>query len=106
MEWLAVGRVLSASEALERNLANRVVPEGEALAEATLLAEDIAAHDPEAVRSVKQLLRAGLTLAPEQALEEERSLFPALWAAPAHLEASTRFVSRKNGRGEKRVQSS
>ena len=98
MEWLAVGRVLAASEALEHGLVSRLVPKGEALSFASEIAEEISERDPDAVRSVKQLLQAGLRLPPHEALAVERSLFPDLWAAPAHLQASARFVSRKNHR--------
>ena len=98
MEWLAVGRVLAASEALEHGLVSRLVPKGQALSFASEIAEEIAERDPDAVRSVKQLLQAGLRLPPDEALAVERSLFPDLWASSAHLEASSRFVSRKNHR--------
>jgi enoyl-CoA hydratase/carnithine racemase len=98
MEWLAIGRVLSASEAQDFGLVNRIVAKGKAVEVSTEIAQEIAQRDPEAVRSVKRLLQAGNNLSPDEALEEERSLFPELWAAPAHLEASSHFVSRKNHR--------
>lgn len=96
LEWLTTGRVLSASEAYEHGLVSRVVLEGRALEVSLLLAEEIAERDPGAVLAVKHLLREGTRLSLVEALELERSLFPDLWAAPAHLNASTRFVSRKN----------
>jgi enoyl-CoA hydratase/carnithine racemase len=96
MEWLTTGRVLRAPEAYEQRLANRVVPEGSALEAALSMARDIASRDPQAVRSAKRLLQLGQQLPSNEALKAERALFPELWAAPAHLEASTRFVSRKN----------
>lgn len=98
MEWLATGRVLRGPQAFEARLANRLVPSGEALQTALAIAGEIAERDPQAVRSVKQLLQAGQRQTFSEALAEERSLFPELWAAPAHLEASDRFVSRKNHR--------
>jgi enoyl-CoA hydratase len=96
MEWLTTGRVLRAPEAYQQGLANRVVPEGSALEAALSMAHDIASRDPQAVRSAKRLLQLGQRLPPAEALDAERALFPELWAAPAHLEASARFVSRKN----------
>jgi enoyl-CoA hydratase/carnithine racemase len=98
MEWLAVGKVLTATEAQKHGLVNRIVTEGQALDVASQIAEDIARRDPDAVRSVKRLLQAGVGLLPNEALAEERALFPDLWEAPAHIEASTRFVSLKNHR--------
>lgn len=96
LEWLTTGRVLTAAEAYEHGLVNRLVLEGRALEVSLLLAEEIAERDSSAVLAVKRLLREGSRLSPTEALEEERSLFPGLWAAPAHLEASARFASRKN----------
>lgn len=98
MEWLTTGRVLRGPQAFEHRLANRLVPRGEALETAQSMASEIATRDPQAVRSVKQLLQVGQRLPYSEALAVERSLFPDLWAAPAHLHAATRFVSRKNHR--------
>ncbi len=97
LEWLAAGRVLSAEACADFGLANRVVPSGEALAQALHLAGEFAARAPAALRAVKRLLRAGLTLPADQALAAERAEFPDLWAGDEHLRASARFVAaRKN----------
>jgi len=96
LEWLSAARVLSASEAEAHRLASRVVPAGKALEVAQSIASQIAGFDPAAVRAVKHALQEGLSQPLPQALATERALFPNLWAAPAHLEASTRFVSRRN----------
>ena len=95
LEWLVLGRVLTAEEAAAHGLASRVVPQGQALQAALDLAAQATAQDPDAVRAIKRLLRAGLTQPPEEAAAVERSLFPQLWAAPAHLQASERFVNRR-----------
>jgi enoyl-CoA hydratase/carnithine racemase len=95
-EWLAGGRVFAASEALEAGLVNRTTARGEALAEARRLAQQFAAHDPQAVRAVKRIARAGVSLPPEEAFALERGLFPDLWAAAPHREASSAFVARRN----------
>jgi len=95
-EWLTAGRVLTAVEAAEAGLANRAVPRGQALVEAVSLAGVMAAHDPGAVRAVKRFLRAGVASSPAAAAAAERSEFPGLWAAPAHLEASAAFLARRN----------
>lgn len=101
-EWLTTAKVLDAQEAHEYGVANRTVPPGEALEQALSLARRIADHDPGAVQAVKRLLRAGLHLAPEDAQRVERTEFAPLWAAQPHLEASERFVSRKNDRIKER----
>ena len=100
LEWLLTGKVLSAAEAEAHGLANRVVPEGEALSAALTLAEEIAALPPAVVRSVKEVLRAGLTLSPALAARVEHDLFPPLWAAPEHVEAVQRFASRRRGKAD------
>ncbi|HLC03587.1 MAG TPA: enoyl-CoA hydratase/isomerase family protein [Anaerolineales bacterium] len=98
LEWLAAGRVFTASEALTYGLTNQIAPEGTAMDAAMALAETIVRQDPQAVRAIKRLARAGIELRPGQAAAAERAEFPDLWAAPAHLEASARFVARKNHR--------
>jgi enoyl-CoA hydratase len=98
LEWMAAGRVFTADEALALGLANRLAPEGQAMDAAMDLAEDFSRQDPQAVRAIKRLVRAGVELPPGQAAAAERAEFPDLWAAPAHLEASAKFLARKNHR--------
>jgi len=68
----------------------------QALAEALQLAKSFVERAATAVRAVKELLRAGISLPAEDAAMTERSLFPDLWAASEHLQASASFVARKN----------
>ena len=98
LEWLAGGKVFAALEALEAGLANRVAALGQALAEARSLASHFASHDPEAVRTIKRILRAGVSLPIAEALHLERELFADLWAGAAHREASAAFVASRNHR--------
>jgi len=98
LEWMAAGQIFTADEALAYGLANRVAPEGEAFDQSMKLATAFARQDSQAVRAIKRLARAGVELSPEEATAAERSEFPDLWAAPAHLEASALFIARKNHR--------
>jgi enoyl-CoA hydratase/carnithine racemase len=98
LEWMTAARVLNADQALAHNIVNRVVPPASSYPAAVELAESIARHDPAAVRAIKRLLRAGLSQTATDAALAERTEFPALWAARPHLEASDRFVERKNHR--------
>lgn len=98
LEWMAAGRVFTAAEAMTYGLANQLTPEGAAMDAAVTLASAFARQDPQAVRAIKRLVRAGVEMPPRQAAAAERAEFPDLWAAPAHLEASARFVARKNHR--------
>ena len=68
LELGLVGSRISAQRALELGLVNRVVPRGEAVAEALVLAEAIAANGPLAVRLTKQLAYA-----------QEDDVSPGLW---------------------------
>ncbi len=98
LAWLAAGRILSATDTLACHLATLLTPDGRALKGALELASSFTRHDPGAVRSIKRILRAGLTLAPVEAAAIERRELPNLWAAPAHIKASNGFVARKNQR--------
>jgi len=98
LEWMAAGRVLTAADAFAAGVASRVAAKGQARDEALNLAREIAAHDPQAVRTIKRIVQAASDLPPADALRFERAAFPDLWAAPAHLEASAEFVARRNHR--------
>jgi enoyl-CoA hydratase/carnithine racemase len=60
------GRTLTADEALELGLVNRVVPVGELAKQAGELAAEIAANAPLAVRAIKRMMRAAETETFEQ----------------------------------------
>lgn len=94
-EWITSGKVMSGPEAAENGLTNRLTASGETLDEAIVLAQEIAQNDPPTVQAIKRMLRAGLSLPATKAKDAERAEFPDLWAAPAHLERSERFVSKK-----------
>lgn len=89
------GHALTAHDLLALGLATRVAPAGQALAAAQTLAATIAALPPDVVRAMKALLQAGVNHPYEQALQMERDLFPALWAAEPHLQAVEAFLKRE-----------
>ena len=60
------GRTLSAKEALELGLVNRVVADGDLPAAAGALAAEIVANAPLAVRAIKRMMRAAETETFEQ----------------------------------------
>ena len=78
LEMLLTGRYLSAQEALEMRLVNRVVPKSKLLPTAEKLARQIASLDPTAVRSAKQAVLRGLDLPLAEGLELESRLFNSL----------------------------
>ncbi|NIS82717.1 MAG: enoyl-CoA hydratase [Anaerolineales bacterium] len=99
--WITVGRVLSAEEAFRSGIANRITPDGTVLKNALEFLAEILQNGSEAIREIKRILRAGIMRPPHEAAELERKAFPGLWAAPAHLEASQRFVSKKKRRTQR-----
>jgi enoyl-CoA hydratase/carnithine racemase len=97
LHMLVTAQPFGATALVELGLACQVTPPGAALPAARALAAEITAADPATVRAVKRLLQAGRSLPYPQALAEERALFPALWAAEAHIRAVAGFVERDSG---------
>jgi len=101
MEWLVGGRIISSIEAHAAGLANRLVPDGRAFEHTLELAESITKHARQAITAIKSILRAGIDLPAEEAERFERDIFPDIWAAAEHVEASRRFVEKKVKRQER-----
>lgn len=95
MALLLGAEPLDAETALKLGLANRIAPAGEALSAALEWANAIAEMDADAVRGIKALALAALTMPYEEALRAERALFPELWAGRAHQAAMRSFIERK-----------
>ncbi len=74
-DFLLLGESLSGIEAADCGLASRVVDNGQALAEALLIANKLASKPREALRASKQLIRAPWRELAKQALEREREVF-------------------------------
>jgi enoyl-CoA hydratase len=71
MELLLTGKHITAEEALRIGLVGRVVPEGQALAEAKKVAEQIAANGPLAVQAIKRSVMETEGLPEKEALAKE-----------------------------------
>jgi len=95
LDILLQARPMRPPELLSLGLASQVAPTGQALAAAQAYARHIAKQPPDVVRAAKRLLWAGLTQPYEVALQSERALFPALWAAEPHLNAVAKFLNRR-----------
>lgn len=95
MELLLEGKVLAPPEALAHGLVNRVVPFSLLQAEALAWAVRIASRPPRTARAVKQILQAGLRLAPADAERFEADVFPPLWASPEHHALVAAFLNRQ-----------
>ncbi|MEO1286274.1 MAG: enoyl-CoA hydratase/isomerase family protein [Chloroflexota bacterium] len=100
MQLLLQGEILGADDLLKMGLANEKVEQGQALASALTLANQIAERPPKVVRRIKQLLRAGLTMPHDQARQLEFDLFPELWADEPHLQAVEAFFQHQASKSQ------
>jgi enoyl-CoA hydratase len=69
-EWLLLGGRISAAQALQFGLANRVVPDGQAVPEAQKLARRLAALPPQALRETRRVLNQPLAARVDAALDD------------------------------------
>lgn len=74
-DLLLLGEVISGSDARECGLVSRIVDDGQAVAEAMVIAESLADKPREALRASKRLIRAPWREQVKQALEREREVF-------------------------------
>ncbi len=83
-EMSLTGRTVSAQEANDWGLVNRVVSHGELLPHVRSLAEQIAGHDRAAVLGVKELIDENYQLSPQEAVRNERRRLREFMARAAH----------------------
>lgn len=96
MEMILNNRTLSAQEALEYGLVNRVVPVDRYLQEALSLARQIAARAPLAVRLAKKMVNEAYERMLDDGLEEERRAFFDLFATEDRVEGMQAFVEKRD----------
>jgi enoyl-CoA hydratase/carnithine racemase len=95
LELLLEGRILSADEALRKNVLTRVVADGEWEAEVVRSAENIAAGSPAVARLNKETIRR-LATEPARFNEAELRAFYASWANSAdHREGVQAFLEKR-----------
>jgi enoyl-CoA hydratase len=100
LDMILTGRAVSAREAAEWGLANRVVPRGTARAAAEALASEIAAFPPRCVRSDRQSATTQWSLPLDGALAREFELGMATIASGETVEGATRFARGAGRHGE------
>ena len=88
-------RTLSASEALQFGLVNRVVPVEACLDEALKLGEEIAARAPVAVRSAKKMINQAYERFLGDALQEEGREFCSLFNTEDQKEGMRAFAEKR-----------
>jgi len=95
MEMILNNRLLSAAEAAQFGLVNRVLPVERYLDESLALAESIAARAPLAVRSAKQAVNQAFDGSLSEGLSEERDLFYHLFATADQKEGMRAFLEKR-----------
>lgn len=95
MEMVLNGRFLTAEEALQHGLVNRVVPAEVYLEEALKFAAEIAARAPIAARLAKEAINAAYETSLQAGLAHERRLFYMLFASEDQKEGMDAFVNKR-----------
>lgn len=95
MEMVLTGKMISAYEALQWGLVNKVVPVEFFLQEAGDLAKEIASKPPVAVRMAKEAVLKSFDTTIEGGLEFERKNFYLLFASEDQKEGMTAFVEKR-----------
>jgi enoyl-CoA hydratase/carnithine racemase len=94
LELLLSGRVFHADEALAMGLAHRVLDDGQALAQATEYARDLAANvSPHSMRMIKGQMYADDTL--PESLSRARNLIPVAKRHPDYAEGIASFIEKR-----------
>ena len=95
MEMILNNRMLSAQEALQHGLVNRVVPVDAYLDEALKLAEEIASRAPLAVRAAKKMINQTYELTLAESLRVEKQEFYNLFATEDQKEGMRAFAEKR-----------
>jgi enoyl-CoA hydratase/carnithine racemase len=95
MEMILNNRTLSAQEALQFGLVNRVAATEYYLDEALKLADEIAGRAPLAVRAAKKMIDQALELPLSEGLRQERQEFYNLFATEDQKEGMKAFVEKR-----------
>ena len=95
MEMVLTGKTLTAREAYDFGLVNRVCPAEGFLAEAQRLAAEVAARAPIAVRMAREALRYGAETTVRDGLEVERRNFYLLFDTEDQKEGMRAFLEKR-----------
>lgn len=95
MEMVLNNRTLTAQEALQFGLVNRVAPVTEYLNEALKLAEEIAARAPLAIRMAKEAVNAAFETTLTEGLKTEKRNFYPLFSTDDQKEGMKAFIEKR-----------
>jgi enoyl-CoA hydratase len=95
MEMVLTGKLISAEEALELNLINKVVPLGMQLREAARLAAEIAEMSPVAVKLAKEAVNRAFETHLDEGLQFERRNFYLCFTSEDQKEGMNAFIEKR-----------
>jgi enoyl-CoA hydratase len=95
MEMILNNRTLSAQEAYQFGLVNRVVAVENYLDESLKLADEIASRAPLAVRAAKKMINQSYELSLAEGLAEEKQAFYNLFASEDQKEGMKAFIEKR-----------
>ena len=95
MEMILNNRTLSAQEALQYGLVNRVVPVGDYLNEALKLADEIASRAPLAVQAAKKMINGSYERFLSEGLAQEKQVFYNLFGSEDQKEGMKAFIEKR-----------
>ena len=98
LELALTNRMLSAQEALEWGIINKVVPDVELLAEAEALATQLAAGPTKALGGTKRLLRGSMNESLESQMENESQSIANMGRTADTKEGITAFIEKRPAR--------
>jgi enoyl-CoA hydratase len=98
LDLLLTGRLITAAEALEMGLVNRVTAPTDLMRVARELASEIATKPAAAVRAIVEAVHAGLDVSLERGQETEAFLFGQLSATPDAQEGISAFLAKRTPR--------
>lgn len=95
LEMMLTGKTVNAEEALQSGLINRLTSAGDLLAEAELLAHEIAQLAPLAIRACLKAMTLGLELPLAEGLALETELFAGLFGTEDMREGTRAFLEKR-----------
>jgi len=94
-EMAFTGDAISAQQAFDWGMLNKIVNDDELMDEANLLAQRIVKNPPQALRATKQLMRAGTTMPLDNLLQMSAAIQANLHQTQDHLEAVSALIEKR-----------
>ena len=94
-EMAFTGDAITAQQAFEWGMLNKLVEPDDLMTQALALAQRIAVNPPQALRATKQLMRAGTTMPLETLLQTSAAIQANLHQTQDHIEAVSALIERR-----------